>query len=355
MQLWQENNIQEVSYLQLKDVYVINFLHLSCLSPKFGDDITFLDNHTKENIKEFLNNLKTNYSDLLLFCPEEFNYNFGSVKYFINTSLEFGFKLFIQSFNSNVNEFLKIKFPTEYGKQILANSAKTLLFNPSPLDINYDVSNIKRDLKLLFLNFNRKINRDWIICYLNKKNELFNDSNFISYLNHHTFPEEKYYNLYNDYASKNDINFEWLKSLKLMPQEVDVHSQVITQTNAQTLHLRSKFNIIAEPFFGLSDDENDFEYYNHTLSRKTVYPIYYRNVIYVHGHNTILRDTLKELGFETFFDNLEDFMHNMTDEFYYSKETQNKLDNNQKLIYEYFLSYKKTQKDEIWGFFNGSK
>jgi hypothetical protein len=353
MQLWQQNNIEEVSYLELKDVYVVNFLHLSCLSPKFGDDITFLDNHTKENITEFLGTLRDNYNKLLLFCPEEFNYNFGSVKYFIDLSLELEFKLFIQSFNSNVNDFLKVKFSNQYRTQILANSPKTLLFNPSPLDINYNASNVKRDLKLLFLNFNRKINRDWIISYLNKKNELLNDSNFISYLNHHTFPEEKYYSLYNDYASKNDIDFEWLKSLKLKPQEVDVHNQAITQTNAQILHLRCKFNIIAEPFFALSDDVTNFEYYNHTISRKTIYPIYYRNVIYVHGNNDILKNTLKALGFETFFDNLDDFMDNMTDEFYYSKETQEKLDKNEKLIYEYFLSYKNTQKDEIWGFFNG--
>jgi hypothetical protein len=353
MQLWQENNIKEIPYLESHNVYVINFLHLSCLSPKFGDDITFLDNYTKQNITQFLNELKYNYSNLVLFCAEEFNYNFGSVKHFIDTALELGFKLFIQSFNSNVNDFLKIKFPNEYGITIFANSAKSLLFNPSPLDINFNVSNVKRDLKLLFLNFNRKINRDWIISYLNKKNELFNNSNFISYLNHHTFPEEKYYNLYNEYALKNNIDFEWLKSLKLIPQEVDVHSQAITQTNAQILHLRSKFNIIAEPFFGLSDDVNNFEYYNHTLSRKTIYPIYYRNVIYVHGYNTLLKNTLQELGFETFFDNLDDFISNMNDEFYYSKETQEKLNKNEKLIYEYFLSYKDTQKDEILGFFNG--
>ena len=39
-----------------------------------------------------------------------------------------------------------------------------------------------------------------------------------------------------------------------------------------------------------NDDINSFEYFNHTLSRKTIYPILYRNVIYVHGHNDIFKN-----------------------------------------------------------------
>jgi hypothetical protein len=53
-----------------------------------------------------------------------------------------------------------------------------------------------------------------------------------------------------------------------------------------------------------------------------------------------------------FFDNIEDFKNNMTDEFYYSDETQRKLTHNNTLLKKLGLSYEKTLKDEMTNFFN---
>jgi len=336
---WRKNIIENFSdYLDNpNDIFCIDYLQLLSLSPRFGnyDNPENISNLSKNEISDFLTNLKINYSKIIIFSGEEFAYNVGSIKFFVDTAIEYGFKTFVYSFNSNVNDFFKIKYPNDYKKSIIANTPKTLL-NDVVYEIVWDrlMSNeIKKDINLLFLNYNRKINRDYIITYLNEKNELFNMNNFISYHNNYTMPSENYPIVYKKYIEKHNLNLDWLNTLKLQPEEVNVHQQVNAQEKGQTLHARSKFNIICEPYFGgLSDDINDYEYYNHTISRKTIYPFYYKNVVFVHENNSILSDTLKKLGFELFFDNLDDFINNMTDDFYYLEETQRKLENNRILV-----------------------
>lgn len=322
-----ENTIEifnKFFYTELTDVYCINFNTIRFFSP--------ISPNTENAIFE-LNEIKKSYNNIIIHCDEEFDFTQGSVEFIITTALQIGFKIFIYSFNSNINDFLKIRFSEEYKNGLIAaNTAATLCKIDSSPIIGWQDSDYIKDINLLFLNYNRKINRDLIITKLKNNNQLFNPNNFISYHNNHTFDENQYYKIYNDYALKNGIDFEYLKNLKLEPEYVDVHQQNDAQKKAQTLHVRTKFNIICEPFFGLNNDENSFEYFNHTLSRKTTYPMLYRNVIYVHGYNDVFKNTLKELGFELFFDNFDEFIENMNDEFYYSEDTQKKLDNNQKLM-----------------------
>ena len=322
-----ENRIEifnKFFYTDLTDTYCIDFNDIRCL---------LVDDSIKQNIVIKLNEIKKSYNNIIINSPEEFNFIIGVTEFVIDTALNLGFKIFINSFNSNINDFLKIKYPKEYeNKLIAANPSATLCKLDSAPITGWQNSEYKKDINLLFLNYNRKINRDLIITLLKNNNQLFNPNNFISYHNNHTFNENLYYTIYNDFAIKNNIDFEYLKTLKLEPEYVDVHQQNDAQKKAQILHVRTKFNIICEPFFGLSDDPNSFEYFNHTLSRKTIYPILYRNVIYVHGYNDVFKNTLKEMGFELFFDNFDEFISNMNDDFYYSNDTQKKLDNNQKLM-----------------------
>jgi len=336
-----ENRIElfnKFFYTDLVDTYCINFNNIRFFSPTSPE---------LHNVVNELNKIKNSYNNIIIQCDEEFYFKENwPVEFIIRNSLKIGFKIFIYSFNSNVNDFLKVKFPNEYqNKLIAANLPATLCkLDSAPLS-GWQKLEYTKDINLLFLNYNRKINRDLIITMLKNNNQLFNPNNFISYHNFHTFDENRYYKIYNDYAEKNGINFEYLKTLKLEPELVDIHQQNDAQQKAQMLHVRTKFNIICEPFFGLNDDINSFEYFNHTLSRKTIYPILYRNVIYVHGHNDIFKNTLKELGFEVFFDNFDEFINNMTDEFYYSADTQKKLDNNQKLM-EYLSGLNLQQRSE---------
>lgn len=317
----------------INDVYVVNCDRIRNMSIRVGNpDAYTLHPYSKSVLEENVKELSDRYKKIILFSPEEFGYEYESVSHFVNLCIQYDIKLFIYSFNCGVNEFLKVKYPTNYSKQILANSPVTLLQLASSKVNEWDGTKTK---KLLFLNYNRKINRDLIITYLKNWNELDNPNNIISYHNNYTFDSNMYKTMYKTYAEENGIDFDYLDSLSLIPEEVDIHKQNEAQTKAQWLHCHSKFNIICEPFFGLSDNPNEYEYYNHTLSRKIVYPILYDNVIFVHEHSPILSKILKDIGFELFFDNIEDFRNNMTDEFYYSEDTQRKLNHNRLLLTRY--------------------
>ncbi len=321
------------NYLNFDDVYIVNYLDtIGLCRSEFSHDAYELHSNQRHYLNNTINHIIQNYKKVLVHASEEFNYDFESISEIIDRCVKAGLKVFIQSFNCCVNDFLKVKYPNEYGKTIIANSPATLIKNYAGAFRN---NNIERTKKLLFLNYNRKINRDEIICYLNRKNELFNPENFISYHNHHSIQTHQYYRHYKKYAIENGIDFDFLENLKLSPELVDVHAQNETQNRAQELHSMSKFNILCEPYFGLSDGSTDYAEYHHTLSRKSIYPLLYRNVIFVHENNNLLSTTLKNLGFELFFDNIEDFMNNMTDEYYYSSEVQKKMDINENLIKEY--------------------
>jgi hypothetical protein len=348
-------NISEID--TLKDVYVVHGDRIRNISHRIGTLNAYtMDEYSKKELANGVAELTQTYKKIVLFCPEEFGYEYESISYFVELCLQYNVKLFIYSFNCGVNEFLKIKYPNEYSKNILANSPATLLQLASS-QVN-EWNGIKTK-KLVFLNYNRKINRDLIITYLKNYNELFNSDNIISYHNHYTFDSNSYKSMYSNYAQLNGIDFDYLDSLSIVPEEVDIHKQNEAQNKAQWLHCHSKFNIICEPFFGLSDNPSEYEYYNHTLSRKVIYPILYNNVIFVHEHSPILSKILKEIGFELFFDNIDDFMNNMTDEYYYSDEVQTKLNNNRKLLETYSGSgnkntalYRKKLTEEVIGFFS---
>jgi hypothetical protein len=325
------NNIS--NHLNLNDVYMINYMDtIGLCRNEYEHDEYELHSNQISFLKNEIKRIIENYKKVLINANEEFNADYESITEMIDSFLKADIKVFIHSFDCCVNDFLKFKYPNDYGRLIVANSPITLIKNYAGA---FDGRHIKRNKKLLFLNYNRKINRDEIICYLNRKNELFNSENFISYHNNHSIESYKYYRFYKNYAIEKSIDFDFLKTLKLQPEEIDIHAQNETQNRAQELHCMSKFNIICEPYFGFSDDSLDFAPYHHAISRKTTYPLLHRNVIFVHEHNNLLSNTLKNLGFQLFFDNIEDFMNNMSDEYYYSKEVQTKMDINEKLIKEY--------------------
>lgn len=355
-----DNFIQNLSIPEIgvyNDIYALNGDRIRHMSTRLGNpDAYSLHPYSKTLLEDGVREVIERYKKIILFCPEEFGYEYKSIELFVELCLQYNVKLFIYSFNCGVNEFLKVKYPKEYSKNILANTPTTLLQLASSKINEWDGTKTK---KLVFLNYNRKINRDLIITYLNNWNELYNTENIISYHNNYTFDSKMYKSMYNDYAKLNGIDFDYLDSLSIVPEEVDIHKQNEAQNKAQWLHCHSKFNIICEPFFGLSDNPSEYEYYNHTLSRKVIYPILYNNVIYVHEHSPILSKILKDLGFELFFENIEDFKNNMTDEYYYSEETQQKLNNNRILLQRYCgdgnkntsISRKKLA-EEIINFFN---
>lgn len=303
-----------------EDAYCVDIIDLLSLS--FDDRLLHLNYFKKE------------YKILVILFWEEFFYD-SNINYIINYSLKIELPLFFFSKNPVLDKFLKKRYNSD---RLFSISPDMLFLNTDQL-VSYEDSKIK-NIKLLFLNYNRKVNRDYIICKLKEKNELIENENYISFHNHDTC-NEKYNLLHNDYNIENNIDTEYLKNLKIIPNKINLHNQLTTQQNSFELYSRSKFNIICEPFFGYSKAKNSFNYYNHLITKKTILPLLFKNVFFIHEYNSLLSDCLKEIGFEMFFNNLDDFLNNMNDDYLELESTKNKLFNNQNLAKTLIINEKK--------------
>ena len=272
-----------------------------------------------------LNYFKKEYKILVILFWEEFFYD-SNIDDIINYSLKIDLPLFIFSKNPVLDKFLKITYNSD---KLFSISPDMLFLNTD--DLAYYTNSKIKNIKLLFLNYNRKVNRDYIICKLKEKNELFNNENYISF--HNDDSRSKEYNLlHNDYNIENNIDTEYLKNLKITPiDSFDLNDQYTAQRDSFDLYYRSKFNIICEPFFGYSKDKNSFNYYNHLITKKTILPLLFKNVFFIHEYNSLLSECLKKIGFEMFFDSVDDFFNNLNDNYFNLKSTQDKLVKNQKL------------------------
>lgn len=270
--------------------------------------------------------IKNNYKLLIILFQEDFFYN-KNVHNIIDYCIKIDLPLFVFSKNPTLSNFFKYKFDN---KKLYSVSPQMLFLNSG--QILQKINNTKKTIKLLFLNWNRKPNRDYIILKLKNKNELFNKDNYISFHNKHPLNSDKKYGpLESKFIEEMGIDIDFLKNFKLEPELVDVHNQPETQNKAIELYSLSKFNIICEAFFGYNNDINSYDYYNYIFTNKTILPLVYRNVFFVHEYNTLLSTTLKNIGFELFFDNLDDFLNNMDEEYLNLNSTIDKLNHNQSL------------------------
>lgn len=280
--------------------------------------------------------IKNNYKLLVILFQEDFFYN-ENVHNIIDYCIKIDLPLFVFSKNPTLSNFFKYKFDNNKLYSVLPQ----MLFLNSG-NILQKINNTEKTIKLLFLNWNRKPNRDYIILKLKNKNELFNKDNYISFHNIHPLNSDKKYGpLESKFIEEMEIDIDFLKNFKLEPESVDLDNQYETQNKAIELYSLSKFNIICEPFFGYNNDINSYDYYNYIITNKTILPLVYRNVFFVHEYNTLLSTTLKNIGFELFFDNLDDFLNNMDEEYLNLNSTIDKLNHNQSLAIKLVNNEKK--------------
>lgn len=296
-----------------------------------------------------LSEIKQKYKILCLYFHEEFDYNY-KIKTLIQKCIDLKLNLYIFTKNPSGNLFLNSKYKN-FSNIFFNEFDKSFITN---LNLNklYDASD--KNIKLLFLYYNRKPNRDYVICKLFKENELYQKNNYISFHNYipvrydlRYLGSDDYETHYKSYAIENDIDFDFLRDLKLIPKEINVHNQVETQSDSFYLYSKSKFNIICEPLFGYGNDVNDYSYYDDLLTNKTILPILYKNVFFLHGHNNNFSNELKKIGIRMFFDNIDDFLKNMNDEYYYSNDVQETLEHNQKVL----LNLLKNSKQNLYNDF----
>ena len=135
------------------DFFVIDYKQLENQCPKLGlrGNWKFTNERSKLNIIELCDYVKKLNKTVVLFSPEEINFNLESVCFFIETCISLKIKVFVYSFNSNINDYLKIKYPNEFEIYVLANSADTLI-NGSLINwtVFYNNKKINRDIDLLF-------------------------------------------------------------------------------------------------------------------------------------------------------------------------------------------------------------
>jgi hypothetical protein len=294
-------------------------------------DYTYFFNKSDQYLDECLKYIKHEYNLFVLFFPEEFIYNAQTIK-IIDKCLKIQLKLLIYSLNPVLDKFIKLQYTSE---NIFTNNSNSLFNNTSLVselkNINqFDIEN--KSIKLLFLNYNRKANRDYIILKLKEVNELYDKSNYISFHNKYKFEDIPYESFYMDYINENYIDIDFLNNFELIPDKINVNNQLETQLESYKLYSKSKFNIICEPFFGYYKDINSYDYYNHIITKKTILPLLYKNVFFIYEYNDLLSTSLTKLGFELFFNSLDDFLTNMNDDYLLLDSTIEKLNHNQKLV-----------------------
>lgn len=311
--------------------------------------------------KIILDDIKNN-NKLLIVYYYEYISNIEILDKFIQYCQEINLPLYI--FTRNI-VFYKF-FEKKYGRleNIWISNPKYAFISDMQVDVfNKKLNNefefkCEKDINLLFLNFNRKPNADYIIYELYKRNELYNKSNYISYYNFlekNKLGDTTYEKIYKSYFDETQIDLNFLNNLKIIPNlETNVlNEQNKTQIESFELHARSKFNIICEAKFGLGNNETEFDFYNFFISRKTFLPFLYENVFFIHEYNNLYSDELKKLGFKMFFNSFDEFFKNMNDDYYNLISTQEILAHNKKLVIELLCDSRIGFKNEIDFILNG--
>ena len=145
------NNIQLNQLLTHDDLYVIDGYMIRNMSFRIDDRTPYkVSIDRKTIIRDNLKKITDTYKKIIYFESEELGYDYESVSYFIDLCMEYGVKLFIYSFNCNINEFLKVKYPNQYPTKILANTAATLIQNRNGIHPNLVRTKNK---KLLLMRF----------------------------------------------------------------------------------------------------------------------------------------------------------------------------------------------------------
>lgn len=205
-------------------------------------------------------------------------------------------------------------------------------------------NSINKKILLNYMTFNRTLSKDYVIDKLILPNGLHLDKrNLISFHNYESrgkknTPEllKKYSYLYDrpehrEFISKFSIDLEKLTDFQLIPESENFHisdEQGRQKDRLCEIHNQTMFNIISEACVPYSEDPENIWYYNASLSPKTIWPLYFKNVFYYSPNPKIFNEALEELGFKTFFNNDSEFLQSLNEEYYYSTEVQEKLMHN---------------------------
>jgi hypothetical protein len=298
--------------------------------------------------------LSNGYKVVLFSSLEQIRIDF--IYEFIEHCISNNIRIIFDTFTFGYEDILKQKYNSELisYRPIELNFIKCvelLMYTQNkPLVVNGGV----RTKLLKFCSFNRNLGKDYIIWELHKRNLLSDERNIITYHNKvhgiHVKTKDNLMLGMSDWYSPSevelagDIDFEFLKDLTLIPEleSFDVGSlQKEQRVRLIEMHNDSMFNIIMEASYSFVDDISNPIYNFSSLFTKTIFPMYFRNVIYTMPSQSKLTNKLKEMGFELFFETDDEFFNNMTSEYYNSDDTQRKLTHNHNLVVKIYSDTKR--------------
>lgn len=288
----------------------------------------------------------------IVFCNSEWFLN-GELIPILKRWVESDKKVYFRHFNYGYTKYLEKEINSN--NIIAPNLELTFLcaFENCQTMLRYEnkVHDSRNKKTLLnYMTFNRSLHKDYVMDkFILHYNLHLDNRNFISYHNYEgrngiNSPEnlKKYSWFYDrpehrEFISKFGIDLEKLTEFKLIPQSENFH--ISNEQNKQKerlceLHNEAMFNLISEACMPYSDDPENIWYYHASISPKTIWPLYFKNVFYYSPNPKIFNEFLKELGFETFFNNESEFLKSLNEDFYYSNETQQKLFHNHNRIKE---------------------
>jgi hypothetical protein len=102
------NNTQIKELLNEDEIYIIDGNLIKQFSYRIDDETPYkVSINNKTIIRDNLKKITDTYKKIMYFESEELAYDYESVSYFFDLCMEYGVKLFVYSFNCNINEFLK--------------------------------------------------------------------------------------------------------------------------------------------------------------------------------------------------------------------------------------------------------
>lgn len=282
------------------------------------------------------------------------NIFFTGSEHFLNEELatilkkwvDAGKKIYFKHFTFGYTQYLQNVIGSE---NIIAPDLETTLlmaFGNCRSMLGYEkiVHNPKNKKILLnYMTFNRALHKDYVMDKIILDNNLHLDSNnLISYHNYESTGEKntveklrKYKYLYDrpehrEFISKHNIDLEKLTDFKLVPESesFNIMEQNQQKNRLCQIHNQTMFNIISEACNPYSEDSENIWYYYASISSKTIWPLYFKNVFYYSPNPKIFNQALEKLGFKTFFNNDSEFLQSLNEDYYFSSEVQEKLFHN---------------------------
>lgn len=241
--------------------------------------------------------------------------------------------IIFQTFSTGIKHFLDRKIPNN---KIIVNTVENLLYwffqNNNGVVHNFDISK-KRKFLLKHFSYNRNPQRDYITDFLLKNNLV--ENNNISFHNH---PDNKarlrekniaYACVESENILKN-VDMEKLETLKIIPdtENFNIENQNLQINKILEANTNSYFEILSEAQTPMSDDPENCYYYTYSTTARTLNPILYGNVFHIMTDSKLYETELKKIGFQLFFENNDDFINSLSEQFYFDRITQFKLLNN---------------------------